>query len=563
MSKRNKDELSAEERGQQSSVASVGDDTWISRASSHDSSAGEKEVAGQVSGTSWNLKIVVILVCLQAFLSGYIFAVLNSSTKTGNQNSAEACYDKSDNSCPVGTIHNDMQLSTVDVSLATSLAILGAWIGCLLTSKPLDFYGRKKTLIGNSLFYILGSILCTITNKYTLFMGRFMSGIGVGVTSVACPILLAELAPADIRGAITTMYQVNITASILIASVLGYIFVNNVSSGWAYLQGLELIPAVIFLVLAPKFVGESPKWLIANGQEETAATVLKDMRVQNDVNSINKEMLLLVEEFKQEEAEASKNGEVTWTEVFKDRRPLYIGCVLMFMQAFTGINSVVFYSTTVFAIAGFKNAILGTCMWATVNVLATIGSASLMDKYGRKIFLLVGTSIMFVALLTLSTSLIIDGQHHNDVDNDNSGISLAGIIAVLSVLFFVFGFAIGLGAVIWVMMSELMRNRTRGKAVSIFLSINWASNFVIGMTSLVLVDAFGDVESNMDDDELNDARRNGVAYLYYLFAGITFLSVLVTYHFVPETKGKKPEDFMDVDPTAIDAPLLFKNSGET
>lgn len=185
-----------------------------------------------------------------------------------------------------------------------------------------------------------------------------------------------------------------------------------------------------------------------------------------------------------------------------------------------------------------------------------------MDKYGRKIFLLVGTSIMFVALLTLSTSLIIDGEHHNDVDNDSSGISLAGIIAVLSVLFFVFGFAIGLGAVIWVMMSELMGNRTRGKAVSIFLSINWASNFVIGMTSLVLVDAFGNVETDMDDDEINDARRSGVAYLYYLFAGITFFSVTVIYYFIPETKGKKPEDFVDFDTTAIDAPLLSKSTGD-
>jgi SP family facilitated glucose transporter-like MFS transporter 8 len=546
------------------SSESHGEATWISRDSASALSATEKEAAGlgSASSTSWGLKVVVFLVCLQAFLSGYIFAVLNSSTKTGNQNSPEACYDHSDNSCPIGTIHNDMHLSTVDISLATSLAILGAWIGCLFTSKPLDFYGRKKTLIGNSLFYILGAILCTITNKYTLFMGRFVSGIGVGVTSVACPILLAELAPADIRGGITTMYQVNVTASILIASVLGYIFVNNVQSGWAYLQGFELIPAMVFLVLAPKFVGESPKWLVANGQEEKAATVLKEMRVHNDTNSINKEMLLLIEEFKQQEAEASENGEVTWEEVLRDRRPLYIGCALMFMQAFTGINSVVFYSTTVFAIAGFKNAILGTCMWASVNVLATIGSASLMDKYGRKIFLLVGTSIMFVALLTLSTSLIIDGEHHNDVDNDSSGISLAGIIAVLSVLFFVFGFAIGLGAVIWVMMSELMGNRTRGKAVSIFLSINWASNFVIGMTSLVLVDAFGNVETDMDDDEINDARRSGVAYLYYLFAGITFFSVIVIYYFIPETKGKKPEDFVDFDTTAIDAPLLSKSTGD-
>jgi SP family arabinose:H+ symporter-like MFS transporter len=426
------------------------------------------------------------------------------------------------------------------------MTILGAWAGCLLSSRPSEYFGRKVTLLGNSFFYIIGAILSLVVNKYSLFCGRFLSGIGVGVTSVVCPIILSEVAPVAIRGFVTTMYQVNITASILVASLFAYGFVNYVNSGWRWCQGLELIPACLPLIMAP-YIRESPKWLVQNNQQNEAMSVLKSMRVNNEENVLTKELLLIIEECKTD----PNAKEVTWTEVFADKRPLTIGCLLMFIQAFTGINSVVFYSTTIFAIAGFKNAILATVMWGVVNLLSTIGSASLMDKYGRKIFLIIGTSIMCVSLIVLSTSLLTTTTESSA---SSTGTTVGGIIAVISVLFYIFGFAIGLGAVVWVMLSELMQVRTRSKAISLFLSVNWASNFTIGMTSLIAIDLLGGIHAGMTDDEELHARTHGVAYLYYIFAALSGLAVVYMYICVPETKGKKPEDFLEE--SDVKSPLL-------
>ena len=230
---------------------------------------------------------------------------------------------------------------------------------------------------------------------------------------------------------------------------------------------------------------------------------------------------------------AERNTAVSWSEVFENRRGVFIGCMLMFIQAFTGINTVVFYSTTIFGFAGFKQAILATSSFASVNFLATIFSAYIIDVYGRKILLFIGSCIMCVALITLSAALLTPAS------------SSQGIVAVVAVLVYVFGFAIGLGAVVWVMMSELISTRSRSKAVSLFLVINWVSNFCIGLFSLQAINSLGGVESDMTDDATASAEKRGVGYLYIIFAGLTFLSCVYIQVIVPETKGMKPEDFQD------------------
>lgn len=154
---------------------------------------------------------------------------------------------------------------------------------------------------------------------------------------------------------------------------------------------------------------------------------------------------------------------------------------------------------------------------------------------GRKTLLLSGTTIMFVALMILSMVLWY---------GDSMGETTQGMIAVISVLLYIFGFAIGLGAVSWVVMSEIMPTRLRTKAMSLFLGINWGSNLIIGLLTLTAIDALGGVTKSMSDDEVSNAEKIGVAKLYFIFAMITAAGFLFIQIYIPETKGKTPEEIM-------------------
>jgi sugar porter (SP) family MFS transporter len=483
-----------------------------------------------VSEIPLKMWVAAFLISLPSFLFGYISAALNSCLITGDSDSPSKCYENNDDSnpnCPPGTVYNDIRLSTVDASLATSFLVIGAWLGCLLGSVPSEKYGRRTTMLWNNLAFIGGAIMCCISNKYILFAGRFVAGFGVGLESVVVPVLLSEIATADTRGTITTLHQLQITFGIFIAGIVGYGFVENVGHGWVYVQAGILIPVVI-MFLGMAFIPESPKWLVAQGRPEDAKSSLYILRSPGfDVNA---EVSLMIAETN---AHVDKE-EATWGEVFACRTPMIIGCGLMFSSAMSGINTVIFYSSTIFGFAGFDEAILATAAVGAVNFVATGVAAYLVDVMGRKQLLLRGTNLMTCALLVLSITLLAA----------NNSQTLQGYIAVFAVLFFVIGFAIGLGAVSWVVMSEIMSTRLRTKAFGLFVSINWGFNLVIGLTTLPAIDFLGGTKSDMDDDETSDARKEGVAYLYIILACVCFCATLFMIFFVPETKGKSPEDFM-------------------
>ena len=139
---------------------------------------------------------------------------------------------------------------------------------------------------------------------------------------------------------------------------------------------------------------------------------------------------------------------------------------------------------------------------------------------------------------------------------------MQGLIAVLAVLIFVTGFALGLGAVVWAVMSELMPTRLRVKAISLFLSVNWGSNLVVGLLTLSAIDGLGGVQSGMDDEEKEDAEKKGVALMYFVFAGITALCLAFLHLYVPETKGKTPEQILNLGKAGVMKPLLAEGDAD-
>eukprot|EP01038_Epipyxis_sp_PR26KG_P009278 gene9278-12500_t len=535
-----------------------------------------------------------IMVASQSFLFGYVFSCLNSCLVTGKNNSGSDCFHHTDSTCPKGTIYNDINLTVLEAQIATSLVVAGAWLGCLLASRPSELYGRKFTLLCNSFAFMVGAAFSSSGNKPLLFIGKFISGIGVGFASIVPPVLLSEIATAETRGTITTLHQVMLTLGILFASIFAYGVVTYVNHGWQIIQAFGAVPAV-FMLIFRFLVPESPKWLLqqmnssdnnnvsvfAHSDSGNVSSFIKslwspsfqaydDDKSKSKVNNkriitrfevevllstlrvkghdINREINSIIEDSKSDESSSN----VTWAEVFACKRAMIIGCGLMFLQAITGINSVTFYSTTIFNLAGFNESILGTASFGVVNFGMTMLSAYLVDKSGRKVLLSIGTVLMFCSLLVLSSVL----------SATTIASSTQGFVAVFAVLSFVAGFAIGLGAVVWVLMSEIMPTRLRVKAMSLFLSINWASNLLVGLVTLTAIDSLGGVKNDMTDDQTKDAQKVGVADLYFLFAGFTLFAIFFISVYVPETKGKNPEDLMNLSSPLLTSTAVGKEAND-
>eukprot|EP01039_Chlorochromonas_danica_P012964 gene12964-14947_t len=363
-----------------------------------------------------------------------------------------------------------------------------------------------------------------------------------------------------------------LTLAIFMVNIIGFGFVTYVSHGWQYVQGLAIVPALFMLALH-SYIPESPKWLIAhatgpftsasfsatknplNGDPDTSLTnpefahdarerrlsssgtsAASDAffkraqdtlrRLRNENWDVDAEFHALVAENQKQSRGAGDDQPVSWSEVFACREAMFIGCGLLFFQAFTGINTVVFYSTTIFSLAGFSQAIIGSACWSLLNVIMTGVAAHLIDSAGRRVLLLRGTCVMLAALIVLAAVLL----------SDHISEKTQGDIAVAAVLVYVAGFAVSLGAVPWTIISEIMPTRPRVKAVSLFLSINWGANLLIGLLTLTAIDNLGGVKNGMDDDAQAQAETKGVGYLYMIFGILTAICIVFVHFLVPETK---------------------------
>jgi len=322
---------------------------------------------------------------------GYGIVSLNSCLVTGAKNSSEACFNQDDDgtqSCPIGSIFDDLDISTIEVSFAVSLAIVGAWTGSLLGSYPVEEYGRKTTLLWNNFFYIVGGIISGLGTVPLLYIGRFMTGLGVGVSSCAVPVLLSEIATDTTRGRITCLHPSGITFGIFMCAMISYGFVTYVDHGWKYVEMLTGVPGVIMLV-CQFWIPESPKWLISKQNDSArAANVFRYLRAEG--SNVPAE----IEAIKKQEDEGNADGdEANWADVFKWKKAVVIGVGVMVVQTMTGANTVFYYSTTIFGIAGFNESILATASVGLINFVTCVYASTIVDHIGRKTLLMGGKSV--------------------------------------------------------------------------------------------------------------------------------------------------------------------------
>ncbi len=393
-------------------------------------------------------------------------------------------------------------LSSLMMGVVTSMALAGAAVGAAVAGRLADHYGRRPILLATAMMFVLGSLVSALAPDLpTLLVGRLLVGTGIGGASMLTPLYLAEIAPARERGALVSFNQLAVTLGILASYLVGYGLAAD--SAWRWMLGLGAVPGVL-LILGMALLPETPRWLAGHGHVDRARAALR--RLRGHAADIEPEMAQLRADLTPEVRSQSHNrlGHAA------ARLPLIVGIGLAVFQQVTGINTVIYFAPVIFQASGLSSAsaaILATAGIGVVNVGMTLVAIWLVDRVGRRILLLWGLAGMGVSLCMLALAFLL-----------GSG-PLLGWLTAGSLTVYVGCFAIGLGPVFWLLISEIFPLAVRGRGMSAATIANWLANLVVALTFLDLVDVLG---------------RPGI---FSLYAALTFGAVVFAYKLVPETKG--------------------------
>ncbi|MGC1869930.1 MAG: sugar porter family MFS transporter [Acidobacteriaceae bacterium] len=401
-------------------------------------------------------------------------------------------------------VRKDFLLSTFQEEIVVSAVLLGAVAGAAFGGKLADALGRRKLLIQVAILFIIGAIGTALAPSPTLLaIGRVVVGVAIGIASFTAPLYISEVSPPAIRGKLVSLNQLMITLGIVVSYLADYGLADK--AAWRWMFGLAAIPALILLI-GLLFVPESPRWLMGRSQEDKARAVLQRIRESGDVST----------ELAEIKADMSLQ-EGSWRELLNPslRLPLIIGIGLAIFQQFTGINTVIYYAPTIFQLAGLHSAsaaILATVGVGVVNVLLTIVALRMLDRAGRRPLLLWGLVGMVISLGVLGGAFLLAGSS-----------PIVAWLAVISLAVYVACFAIGLGPVFWLLISEIYPLKIRGRAMGVATMMNWGSNLIVALTFLSLLHSMG---------------RSAT---FWLYAVIGIIAWFFVYRLVPETKGRTLE----------------------
>ena len=406
-------------------------------------------------------------------------------------------------------INTEWVLSPFVQGWVVSSAIVGAVIGAAGNGILSDIYGRKKIIIATALIFIAGSVFSAVApNVGCLIAARMLVGIAVGMVNFIVPIYLSEISPQKIRGMLVSLYQLAITAGILFSYLINGIYADSEYS-WRLMMFSGIYPAVI-LLLGIIVLQDTPRWLISKKRDKEAAEVFQKIEPEIDIKARIKEIKATL----QSEQKGKKNR-LQFQKWMLMR--IFVGVGMMFAQICTGINTVIYYTTTIFKVSGFSEnsaAIYATIGVGIVNFLMTGIAIVFTDRLGRKPLLYTGTIGMMLSMLCL-------GMAFNYADTLGENLRY---VATASVMVYIACFAFSLGPVTWIMVSEILPLRIRGLAMSICTVSNFFFNFIIVLSFPVLLQHIGE------------------AHTFWIYAGICFISLFFFHFYVPETKGRSLEE---------------------
>lgn len=404
-------------------------------------------------------------------------------------------------------IKKDFALGAFGQEAVVSAVLVGCILGAALSGRLADRFGRRASIVACAAVFLLGSLAsAAAVSAVTLACGRVVIGLAIGVASFTVPLYISELAPPDRRGALVSLNQLMITIGIVVSYLVDDLFAE-LAQGWRYMFLFGVLPALV-LGVGMLFLPRSPRWLLMKGRDREAGQVLS--------------RLLPPEEADRETGEIRRSltgGDGgSWRQLAAPwlRPAMIVGVGIMFVQQVTGINTVIYYAPTIFEMAGFGSAsvaIAATVGVGLVNVAFTVLAMRLIDRWGRKPLLSLGLIGMTASLFALGLSFEL--QH-----------SLGAMLkwaAVASLLVYIASFALSLGPVAWLLISEIYPLKVRGLAMSLATLANWFCNLLIALSFLSIVDGLGS------------------AGAFWLYAALGVMGWLFCRWFVPETKGRTLE----------------------
>ena len=396
-----------------------------------------------------------------------------------------------------------------------SSALIGCIIGSAISGLFASYLGRKKSLFIAALLFLVASLGAAYPESIFFPNGdgslrvlvafniyRILGGIGVGLASAICPMYIAEIAPAEIRGKLVSWNQFALIFGMLIVYFVNYFIANGKPQTWVDTQGWRLmfasnaVPAGLFGLLL-FMVPETPRYLALTGKEDKALNILS--KINGTIKA--KEILSDIKETAHEKVE--KVLAYGWT-------VLIIGILLSVFQQIVGINVVLYYAPTIFKGLGFGN---DAAMWQTVimgfiNIIFTLVAIFTVDKFGRKPLLIIGSTGMAIGMFAIGLLAFLN---------------IIGVSTLIFIVIYTASFMMSWGPICWVLISEIFPNTIRGKAVAIAVAAQWISNFIVSSTFPAL-------------------QSISMTFTYCLYGVMSVLSALFVWKMVPETKGKTLED---------------------
>jgi sugar porter (SP) family MFS transporter len=401
-------------------------------------------------------------------------------------------------------IKKTFSLSPLAEEIVVSSVLLGSLFGAAVGGTLADRFGRRKLSIATAIVFGGGAIGAALAPSIAwLVTARLVAGVAIGIASFVAPLYISEIAPVGIRGKLVSINQVALTSGIVISYLIDYAFSG--AQAWRWMFALAAIPATAFaagLMLIP----DSPRWLAARGHLDQAKDVLK--RIRRPAQAAAEIKVI-------QQSVAQQKGR--WSELLSPllRPAMIVGVGLAIAQQITGINTIIYYAPTIFRFAGFASApaaILASVGIGVVNVVFSVVAMQLIDKVGRRLLLLVSLAGMTLGLAVLGLAFILP----------QLGGAL-GWIALVSLTIYVGSFAVGLGPVFWLLLSEIYPLGIRGRAMSVGTLANWAANLIVALTFLTLTHVLGKPVT------------------FWLYGALSIGAWFFAFFLAPETKGKSLE----------------------
>ncbi len=421
-------------------------------------------------------------------------------------------------------LQQDFGISDGSVEFITTAGLIGAIIGALIGGSVTDLLGRRKVLMASGVIFAAGALWSGLSpSTGSLIAARLFLGIAIGTSSFAVPLYIAEISPSKVRGTLVSLFQLMITIGILVSYFSDFLFADESDpSCWRPMFYVGVIPAMILLI-GMFFMPESPRWLLSRGRKEEGIGVLT--RIEGEAASAVAESISA-------DIENDRKNTSSWGELFRkeSKYPLIIAVGIMFIQQFVGINTVMYYSPKIFRMAGFDGSVsaIGASIGVgAINVIATLLSVYFVDRIGRRKLFFIGMAGMVLSLSLLAGSFITD---FGDAGK---------FVTVGCTLLYVTFYAVSVGPLGWLIISEIFPQRLRGKGSSIGSLSVWVFNSIVTFTFFKIAKALSiaGTEVTVDGEVLANPAGS-----FFFYALIALLGMVWGVFFMPETKGKSLED---------------------